>query len=84
MGALTHWICFLCFLKRTADVLAPRLSVVFRRLVRLGSFQACWRQANVTHIPKGPPSFSVANYQPISITSVLSKMFKRLMSVRFG
>ena len=32
---------FPLFLKRTADVLAPRLSVVFRRLVRLGSFPAC-------------------------------------------
>ena len=30
------------FLERTADVMAPRLSVVFRRLVRLGSFPACW------------------------------------------
>ena len=32
---------FPLFLKRTADVMAPRLSVVFRRLVRLGSFPAC-------------------------------------------
>ena len=62
----------------------PRLSVVFPRLVRLGSFPACWRQANVTPIPKGPPSSSVANYRPISITSVLSKVFERLVSVRFG
>ena len=31
---------FHLFLKRTADVMAPRLSVVFRRLVRLGSFPA--------------------------------------------
>ena len=53
--------------------------VVFRRLVRLGSFLACWRQANVTPIQKGPPS-SVANYRPISITSVLSKVFERLVS----
>ena len=52
---------FPLFLKRTADVMAPRLSVMFRRLVRLGSFPACWRQANVTPIPKGPPSSSVAN-----------------------
>ena len=29
---------FPLFLKRTADVMAPRLSVVFQRLVRLGSF----------------------------------------------
>ena len=65
------------FLKRTADV----LGVVFRRLVRLGSFPACWRQANVTPIPKGPPSSSVANYRPISITSVLPKVFGRLHGV---
>ena len=51
---------FPLFLKRTADVLALHLSVVFRRLVRLGSFPACWRQANVTPVPKGPPSSSVA------------------------
>ena len=47
---------FPLFLKRTADVMAPRLSVVFQKFVRLGSFQACWRQDNVTPIPKGPPS----------------------------
>ena len=72
------------FLKRTADVLAPRLSVVFRRLLRLGSFPACWRQANVTPIPKGPSSSFVANYRPIFITPVLSKVFEPLVAVRLG
>ena len=75
---------FPLFLKRTADVMAPLLSVVLRRLVRLGCFSACWRHANVTPIPKGPASSSVTNYRPISITSVLSKVFERLVSVRFG
>ena len=70
---------FPLFLKRTADAIPPCLSVVFRRLVRLGSFPACWRQANVTPMPKGPPSSSVANYRPISVTSVLSKVFERLV-----
>ena len=45
---------FPLFLKRTADVMAPRLSVVFRWLVRMGSFLPCWRQANVTPISNGP------------------------------
>ena len=42
---------FPLFLKRTADVMAPRLSVMFRWLVRLGCFPPCWRQATV------PPQF---------------------------
>ena len=74
---------FHLFLLRTADVQAPRLIVVWR-LVRLGSFPACCRQANVAPIPNGPPSSSVANYRPISITSVSSKVFERLVSVRLG
>ena len=32
--------------------------------------------------PKGPPASSVANYRPISVTSVLFKVFERLVSVR--
>ena len=57
---------------RTADVMAPRLSVVFWRLVRLDCFPTSLRQANVTPILKGSPSSSVANYRQISTTSVLS------------
>ena len=60
------------FLERTCDVLAPSLSVVFRRLLRLGSFHACWRQANITPIPKDSLSSSLDNYRQISITWVLS------------
>ena len=39
------------------------------------------RQSNVTPIPKGPLSSSVVNYRPICITSVLSKVFERLVLV---
>ena len=64
---------FPIFFKRIADVLAARLSIVFRRLVHLGSFWAYWKTENVTRIPKSPLSSSLANYRSISITSVLSK-----------
>ena len=53
MASLTHLVCFLFFLKRTAAILAPRLAVVFRRLLRLSSLHVCWRVANVTTIKKG-------------------------------
>ena len=72
------------FVKKTADGMASSLSVVFWRLVRLGSRPPFWRQANVTPIPKGPASSSVDNYRPISITSVLYTVFERLVSVRLG
>ena len=75
---------FPLFLKRTAEVLAPRISVAFRQLLHMDSFHACWRVANVTKIPKGPPSSSMANYRPISITPILSKVYERLVSVRLG
>ena len=51
---------FPLFLKKTAVVLAPRLAVVFQRLLRLGSFTICWRVVNVTPIPKGPSSSSAS------------------------
>ena len=33
---------FAHFLKRTAEVMALRLSIVFQQLVGVGSFPACW------------------------------------------
>ena len=71
---------FPLFLKTTVDVLALRLAVVFspfvsRLALRLDSFPVSWRVANVTPIPKGPPSSSVFNYRPIFLTPILSKVF---------
>ena len=57
---------------------------MFRLLVCLGSFPACWRQVSVTPIPKGPPFSSVANYRSISITSLFSKVLEHLLSDRLG
>ena len=84
MVALTHWVCLLFLLRELLMLWPPCLSVVFLRLVRMGSFPPCWRQANVTPIPKCPPSSSVANYRPIFITPVFSKVFERLVFVRLG
>ena len=59
------------------------VSLVFRRFVRQGSsLLAGDRQCHL--IPKGPPFSSVTNYRPIYITSILSKVFECLVSVRLG
>ena len=83
-GGTDSLFMFPLFLKRMADALTSCLAVVFRRLLRLGSVPVCWREANVTTIPKGPHSSSVTNYRTISLTPVLSKVYERLLSVRLG
>ncbi len=75
---------FPLFLKETAAVLAPKLSSVFRLLVRQGSFPMCWKVADITPIPKGSPSPHVANYRPISITPIFSKVIEHLVSNRLS
>ena len=41
---------FPLFLKKVADIIAPKLSKIFHRLIRLGLFPECWWSANVTAI----------------------------------
>ena len=65
---------FPLFLKKVADIIAPKLSIIFCRLISLGSFQECWRSDNVTTIPKGAPSPDTETYRSISITPILSKV----------
>ena len=52
-------------------MLWPHLSVVFRWLVLLGRIPACCRPANVTRIPKGLPSYSLANSTDIHNISIV-------------
>ena len=65
-GGTDHLGMFHIFLKRTADVLATRLSVVFRRLLHLGSFPACWRQAMSPQFQKihRPPLLPITDQFP--------------------
>ena len=81
--ALTHWVCFLFFL-RELIMLWPHVLVKCFGGLFVWVVSRLAGEANVTPIPKGPPSSSVANYRPISITSVLSKVSERLVSVHLG
>ena len=70
---------FPLFLKTVADIIDPKLSIIFRRLIRLGSFPECWRSANVTAISKGAPFPDTENYRPLSITPILSQLYEKLV-----
>ena len=76
---------FPLILKRLSSQLAPKLAVIFRILVRRGSFSECWRSGNITPIPKGSSSSPSPNeYRPITITPILSKIFERLLAKRLS
>ena len=78
MGVDPLGVCPL-FLKKVVDNIAPKPSIIYCRLIRLGSFPECWRSPNVTAIPKGV-SPDRENYGPISITPILSKEYEKLVS----
>ena len=71
---------FPLFLKKVADIIAPKQSIIFRWLISLGSLPECLRSANVSAIPKGAPSPDKENYRPILITPILSKVYEKLVS----
>ena len=62
-----------------ADIIAPKLSIIFRGLIHRGSFTECCRSANVTaiHMVLSPDR---KNDRPISITPILSKVYEKLVS----
>lgn len=68
-----------CFLKRLKFVLAKPLSAVFAHIFSTGVIPSAWRTANVTPIFKKGVSSDVANYRPISLTSLFSKVFERII-----
>ena len=70
-GAVDPFGVFPLFLKKVADVIAPKLSIIFLKLIRPGSFPECWGSAKVTAIPKYAPSPDRKNYRPISINPIL-------------
>ena len=75
---------FPSFFKKFSKLLAPKLSVMFRKLIQAGDFPSCWKVASVCPIPKEGNSCQVKDYRPISITPVLSKIFERLLAPRLN
>ena len=73
-GVDPHGI-FPMFLKELRNELAPKLAIVFRLLIRSGSFPCNWTTADVVPVPKDSSCAKVSNNRPISITPILSKIF---------
>ena len=64
------------FLKEYADEITPALTLIFQASLQQGEVPQDWRQAYLTPIFKKGDRSSPANYRPISLTSVCSKVIE--------
>lgn len=69
-------------LKECAPEIAPVLTKLFRRCLSDGKFPSCWKVASVVPVPKkGCDTSQVSNYRPISLLSVIGKIFESVLNV---
>jgi len=68
-----------CFLKKFGMFLIRPLSVFYGHLLEIGAVPSDWKLAYVTPIFKKGVSSDVANYRPISLTSVFCKLLERII-----
>ena len=66
-------------LKNCSDHLAHPLSLLFKISYNTGSLPNDWKLANVVPIHKKGSKENIENYRPISLTSLVMKIFERIL-----
>src|ERR1700755_314247 len=65
---------------RFSKLVLPSFGKLFRLCHSTSTFPSCWKHALIQPVPKkGNPS-KPSNYHPISLTSVLSKVFESILN----
>ena len=67
------------FLKTTATVIAPILTVIFQSSIDQGKVPDDWKSANVTPLYKKGDKAKASNYRPVSLTSVCCKIVEHII-----
>lgn len=66
------------------DAIASKLTEGLSVMLEAGSSPVCCRHANMKRVPKDPISPFMGNNFFISIASMLSKVYERLVALRLG
>ena len=67
------------FIKEGGVVMKNILCRIFNISLEQGKFPTLWKKANVTPLYKKDSASTVSNYRPISLLSVTSKVFERIV-----
>ena len=68
-----------CILKHIVHSIGPLLCALFNRSLNESLFPSIWKMANVVPIFKKGSKSDPTNYRPVSLTSILSKVFERVV-----
>lgn len=71
-----------CYLKVIRHEIIPILTHFFNLCFRTGTFPAPLKKSIITPVYKGGDKNDVNNYRPISVLSVFSKIFEKLLNTR--
>ena len=66
-------------LKKASAVLSPIISALINSSLSLGVFPDLFKLAKVVPVPKGGDPSDINNYRPVSVLSVFSKIYERVV-----
>jgi hypothetical protein len=69
----------IAFLKQTAHFITPVLSFIFQQLLDEGEMLSNWKNTNILPIYKKGDRTTPANYRPVSLTAVSSKILEHII-----
>ena len=67
-------------LKHLASTIAPSLQLIFQKSIATGRVPSDWKQANVSPIFKKGERYNPANYRPVSLTCICSKILEHIIT----
>ena len=68
-----------CPLRSCADQLAPVFAALFNKSLEQFHVPRCFKTSTIVPVPKKPSTARLNDYQPVALTSVVMKVFERLV-----